>query len=90
MVLRMNEDKDWSLKRKDRNVSTDAINYHKSPGEFDEWYDEDVYKKSDIETLRTKLIADIQNIDYDRIEKDNEYDLIYDLSQKINKRFGVE
>ena len=46
------------------------------------------YNPESIETLRQRLVEDIKQIDYDRIAKDNNYDLIDDLVKIVNKRFG--
>lgn len=70
---------DWSLK--DKKVTTWETN-----NVNDMWY---TYKDTDIETLRKKLIDDIE-----QICRDEKYEELghmdYSLKRIINKRFGIE
>lgn len=49
---------------------------------------EEKYDKDDIETLRQKLIEDLEELN-DKTH-DREYNWLYDVKRIINKRFGVE
>jgi len=79
----MNED-DWSLKGKSRWISDDIANYHIKGVGFEEWYDEEAYKASDIDTLREKLIEDL--LEYEEYKELGRESII----ELVNKRFGID
>lgn len=70
--------KDWSLKDKGGFLS----GYND-----DGYFNHSVYMTEDVETLREKLIEDLENIRGDLFSGRN-WKLI--MKQRINKRFGVE
>ncbi len=51
-------------------------------------YGTKVYLESDIETLRQKIIKDLEELD--ERTHDREYNWLYDVTEIIDQRFGVE
>ena len=98
----MSKDEEWSLKGKrvwsyedlEFEDGSDAYSgrYFKNrdDAENDKWTKQYCFIEEDIEILRQKLIKDIDTIDCTEDSKLTKWEIIEEVLEIINKRFGVE